>query len=79
MANGVTIDTKIAKELVTSIRELKEEVSSLKKVISVKVLSENGFVPEFEKHIIASSKEPKGKSFSWNGKGSFATSVLERK
>lgn len=33
MSNVVTIDSKTAKELVTSIRELKEEVTSLKKIL----------------------------------------------
>ena len=34
MANGVLVDTKTVKDLVSSIRELKEEISSLKKAIT---------------------------------------------
>jgi len=34
MANGVVIDTKTVKDLVSSIRELTEEVSSLKKMLT---------------------------------------------
>ena len=34
MANGIVLDKQTANELVTSIRELKEEVSSLRKTLA---------------------------------------------
>lgn len=78
MSNGkIVINSKTADKLISSIQELKEEVSSLKKFVKNRVLTENGFTPEFENRVIVSSKEPKSHSNSWNGKGSFVTSVIK--
>ena len=78
MTNLNVIDSRIVKNILTSLQELREEVFSLKKIISNRVITENGFTPEFEKRVIVSSKEPISKSITWDGKSSFVDHVLKK-
>ena len=78
MSNGkIVVNSTTARKIVSSLQELKEEVASLKKILTDRVITENGFTPDLENRVVASSKEPVSKSKDWNGKGSFTASVIK--